>query len=135
MGIKYRTLDDLLTESDIVTVHVPWIESTRGLIGKNELAKMKKSAILINTARGPIVDEKALVGALKEGNIAGAAVDVFDPEPFTANSEILKFDNVITTPHVGAATLDNYSRVFTFCVANIQRMERNEKPQSVVNGI
>jgi phosphoglycerate dehydrogenase-like enzyme len=135
LGVEYRSMDGLLKEADIVTVHVPWIESTRGMIGKDELAKMKKNAIIINTARGPIVDEKALVNALNEGVIAGAAVDVFDPEPFTADSEILKFDNVITTPHVGAATLDNFSRVFTFCTANIGRVERGEKPENVVNGV
>ncbi|MDR7866082.1 MAG: 2-hydroxyacid dehydrogenase [Sporomusaceae bacterium] len=135
LGITYCGLDELLAQADIVTIHVPWLESTRGLIGRSELAKMKKNAVLINTARGPIVDQKALVEALKAGNIAGAGLDVFDPEPFTAGADILQFENVLTTPHIGAATLDNYLRVFDFCIANIQRAERNEKPLNVINGL
>lgn len=135
LGISYRSLEDLLCESDIVTLHVPWLESTRNMLNRERIAMMKPGAVLINTARGPVVDEKALIEALKEGRIGGAGLDVFDPEPFTADSEILKFDNVITTPHVGAATLDNYQRVFTFCTENIQRVERGEKPRNVVNGV
>lgn len=135
LGISYRSLEELLQESDIVTLHVPWLEATRNMINKERIAMMKSGAVLINTARGPVVDEKALVDALKDGRISGAGLDVFDPEPFTAESEILKFDNVITTPHVGAATLDNYQRVFTFCTENIKRAERGEKPENVVNGI
>jgi len=135
LGVTYRTLEDLLKESDIVTLHVPWLEATRNMLNKERIAMMKQDAILINTARGPVVDQKALVEALQEGRIGGAGLDVFDPEPFTADSEILKFNNVITTPHVGAATFDNYLRVFTFCAANIQRVERGEKPENVVNGV
>jgi phosphoglycerate dehydrogenase-like enzyme len=135
LGCGYGSLEDLLKESDIVTLHVPWLEATRNLLSRERLAMMKHDAILINTARGPVVDEKALIEALKEGRIGGAGLDVFDPEPFTPDSEILKFDNVITTPHVGAATLDNSQRVFTFCAKNIQRVERGQKPENVVNGL
>ncbi|MDR2056425.1 MAG: 2-hydroxyacid dehydrogenase [Desulfovibrio sp.] len=135
LGCSYRPLEGLLKEADIVTLHVPWLEATRNMFSRERLAMMKYGAILINTARGPVVDEKSLIEALKEGRIGGAGLDVFDPEPFTPDSEILKFDNVITTPHVGAATLDNYRRVFTFCAENIQRVERGEKPENIVNGV
>jgi len=135
LGICYRSLEDLLSESDIVTLHVPWLEATRNMISRERIAMMKPGAVLINTARGPVVDEKALIAALKEGRISGAGLDVFDPEPFTPDSEIVKLDNVITTPHVGAATLDNFQRVFTFCAANIGRAERGETLENVVNGI
>ena len=133
LGITYCELPDLLANSDIVTLHVPWLESTRGLIGATELGLMKKTAFLINTARGPVVDQKALVQALRNGELAGAGLDVFDPEPFTADSEILHFDNVITTPHIGAATVDNFKRVFKYCMENIQKVERGEPPMNVVN--
>jgi len=133
LGIEYRTMNDVLATGDIVSIHVPWNESTRGLIGAAEIARMKPSAILINTARGPIVDEKALVAAIKSGALAGAGLDVFDPEPFTADSDVLKFDTILTTPHVGAATLDNFARVFTFCAANIRRMENGQTPENIVS--
>ncbi len=135
LGVSYRPLEDLLRESDIVTLHVPWLEATRNMISSERIAMMKPGAMLINTARGPVVDEKAMIQALKEGRLSGAGLDVFDPEPFTPESEILKFDNVITTPHVGAATLDNYQRVFTFCAKNIRRVVQGEKPENVVNGV
>ncbi len=135
LGASYLNLDELLRQADIITLHVPWLESTRNLISRERIALIKPDALLINTARGPVVDEPALIGALKEGRIGGAGLDVFDPEPFTPESEILKFDNVIATPHVGAATLDNYQRVFDFCARNIRRAEAGEKPENIVNGI
>ena len=135
LGITYLDLENLLKASDIVTLHVPWLEATRNMISRERIAMMKHGAVLINTARGPVVDEKAMIEALKEGRIGGAGLDVFDPEPFTPDSEILKFDNVITTPHVGAATLDNYQRVFTFCAKNIRNAEQGKKPENVVNGL
>ena len=97
------TLDALLTESDIVTLHVPLDRSTRGLIGRRELALMKPTAHLINTARGGIVDESALAQALVGGRLAGAAFDVFDEEPPT-NTELLSLSNFIGTPHIGGGT-------------------------------
>jgi phosphoglycerate dehydrogenase-like enzyme len=134
LGISFLPLEDLLATSDIVTLHVPWLEATRNMLSRERIGMMKPGATLINTARGPVVDEKALVEALQTGRLSAAGLDVFDPEPFVPGSEILKLDNVITTPHVGAATLDNYQRVFAFCKTNIQRVERGEKPENVVNG-
>ncbi len=101
--IKFVDLDALLSSSDIITLHVPINDTTRHLIGRKELRKMKKSAYLINTSRGEVIDESALCEALKENIIAGAALDVFKQEPLT-NDELQKLSNVILTPHLGAST-------------------------------
>ena len=103
-------LDELLESSDIVVLHCPLTPETRGLIGKRELGKMKKSAILVNVARGPVVDEKALVEALENGEIAGALVDVFDKEPPLAlDTPLLSAPNTLLTPHVAFATKESMS--------------------------
>jgi D-3-phosphoglycerate dehydrogenase len=135
LGIGYCSLDELLREADIISLHVPWNEKTRGLISREKLGLLKKNAILINTARGPVVDQVALTEALREGRIAGAGLDVFDPEPFTPDCELLTLENVVATPHVGAATLDNYERVFAFCAANVERLESGRQPENVINGV
>ena len=103
-------LDELLESSDIVVLHCPLTPETRGLIGKRELGKMKKSAILVNVARGPVVDEKAVVEALENGEIAGALVDVFDKEPPLAlDTPLLSAPNTLLTPHVAFATKESMS--------------------------
>ena len=135
LGIEFRELDDLMAASDIVTLHLPLFDSTRGLISKERIAMMKKNAILINTARGPVVDQKALVEAVRSGAIAGAGLDVFDPEPFAKGQEVLGLDNIVTTPHIGAATVDNFTRVIRYCLDNVLRFERGEKIMNVVNGL
>lgn len=105
LGVKYVSLDDLLRTSDIVTIHTPNNATTKGLIGKDELEKMKKSSILINCARGPIVDNKALADTLNAGLIAGAAVDVFDMEPpIPSDYPLLNCKNIMLTPHVAFLT-------------------------------
>lgn len=98
-------LDTLLSKADIVSLHIPANEKTKGFINKERLKKMKKTAYLINTARGVVVDEKALMDALKNGVIKGAALDVFEKEPLE-NSELTKLDNVVLTPHIGSGTED-----------------------------
>ncbi|MDR2077296.1 MAG: hypothetical protein LBP61_10285 [Desulfovibrio sp.] len=133
LGVEYREKNALLVLSDVVSLHVPWSENNRWLIGTDELALMKKTAILINTSRGPVVNQNALVDAIRRGSIAGAGLDVFDPEPFHKDSDILKFDNIITTPHVGAATKDNFSRAYVFCAKNILNMEQGIKAENIVN--
>ena len=135
LGITHTSLENLLLKSDIVTLHLPLFKETRHLINKTNLALMKKTAILINTARGPIVDEEALVEAVSAGKIAGAGLDVFDPEPFVKGSKVLSLDNIVTTPHIGAATVDNFIRVITVCMDNILRCERGEEIRHVVNGV
>lgn len=116
-GVEFVDLDTLLSECDIVSVHVPQTAETVGLIGENELAKMKLSAILINTARGPIVDSKALADALNSGKIAGAAVDVFEKEPpIPEDHPLLHAKNCIATPHVGFASNEAmYKRAVIVC--------------------
>lgn len=104
-GIHYVSLETLLSECDIVSLHPPLTDATRGLIGRNQLALMKKNAILINTSRGPVVDSEALAEALNEGHIAGAGIDVFEMEPpVPASHPLLQAKNVIATPHVAFAT-------------------------------
>jgi len=103
--------EDLLRRSDIVTIHLVLSDRTRGLIGADDLKQMKPSAYLVNTSRGPIVDEAALVAALRERTIAGAALDVFDQEPLAAGHPFRDLDNVVLTPHVGYVSKENY-RIF-----------------------
>jgi D-3-phosphoglycerate dehydrogenase len=100
--VKMVSLDELLAQSDYVSVHTPLMPQTRGLIGASELAKMKPTAFLINTSRGPVVDEAALIAALQAKQIAGAALDVFDPEPLADDSPLRHLDNVVLTPHTAA---------------------------------
>jgi phosphoglycerate dehydrogenase-like enzyme len=107
-GVEQRDLDDLLAASDIVSVHATLSADSRGLIDARRLGLMKPAAYLINTARGPIVDESALVAALTEGRIAGAGLDVFDQEPLPAGHPLTKLANVVLTPHLGWPTDEAY---------------------------
>ncbi len=104
LGIEVVELKDLFEKADYITVHTPLTEETRHIISSGEFAIMKKGVRIINCARGGIIDEAALVAAIKEGKVLGAAIDVFEKEPLPAESELLKLDNVITTPHLGAST-------------------------------
>lgn len=104
-GGKYVDLDTLLRESDYITLHVPLLPSTRQMIGKREFELMKPTAVLINTSRGKIVDEKALIEALEKGRIAGACLDVYENEPLV-DSPLFKLPNVVLTPHIGASTVE-----------------------------
>jgi glyoxylate/hydroxypyruvate/2-ketogluconate reductase len=103
-GAKRVELDELLAQSDFVCLQVPLTPETRGMIGREQLAKMKKSAILINASRGPTVDENALIDALQNGTIRAAGLDVFEQEPVSADSPLLKMKNVVALPHIGSAT-------------------------------
>lgn len=104
-GVEFVSLEELLKMSDIVTIHLPLNDSTKGLIGEKEIALMKENSILINTARGPIVDNKALAKALKNRDILGAGIDVFDIEPpLNLDEELLDTDNTVLAPHIGFAT-------------------------------
>lgn len=132
-GVRFTDLDTLLSTCDIISLHVPQNPSTVGLISKEKIALMKKNAILINTARGPIVDSKALADALNNGDIAGAAVDVFESEPpISENHPLLTAKNCIATPHVGFATNEAmYKRAKIVC-SNIKSY-LNGKPENLVN--
>ena len=112
--------DELLSRSDIVTIHVVLSERTRGLLAARELGLMKPTAYLINTSRGPIVDETALVEALENKTIAGAGLDVFDPEPLPPDHPLLSLDNTVLTPHLGYVTSESYAVFFREAVEDIQ---------------
>ena len=104
-GVRYVSLEELLAQADVVSLHVPLTDETRGMIGAEELALMKKTAVLVNTARGPVVDTKALADALNSSRIAGAAIDVFDKEPpLDADEPLINAKNTVVTPHVAFAT-------------------------------
>ncbi len=132
LGIKFVDLDTLLSESDILTLHLPLTPSTEGMIGERELAKMKQTAILINTARGRIIDEEALVNALLEKRIAGAGLDVFEKEPLPKDSLLLSLDNVVLTPHIAFLTEESIEECTYVCVKNVE-MFMEGKAQNVVN--
>ena len=108
---RAATLDDLLAEADIISLHCPLTADNRGLIGRDQLARCKPTAILINTARGPLVDTEALVEALREGRLAGAGLDSFAEEPLPPGHPFADLDNVVLTPHVGGATAEGLERV------------------------
>jgi len=131
-GVEYRELGDLLRESDFVTLHSPLTKETRHLIGKRELDFMKPTAILINTSRGPVVDEKALVSALKKRRIAGAGLDVYEEEPKLA-SGLSKLENVVLLPHIGSATNDTRGQMAVVAAKNAVFMLRRKRPPNIVN--
>ncbi len=110
VGGKFVELEELLKESDVVTLHVPLLDSTYHLINEERLRLMKPTAILINAARGPIIDTDALVKALREGWIAGAGLDVFEEEPLPKDHPLTELDNVVLTPHIGASTVEAQMR-------------------------
>jgi phosphoglycerate dehydrogenase-like enzyme len=121
-------LDELLATSDIVSLHVALALSSRGLIGRRELALMKSDAVLVNTSRGPVVDQAALLEALRDGRLAGAGLDVLDPEPPSADDQLLGLPNVVFTPHNAGQAEEVWPRIVRTCFENIQRVTRGEPP-------
>jgi glyoxylate reductase len=132
LGVEYRTLDELLAESDFVSINAALSAETIHLIGDREFRLMRRSAYLVNTARGPIVDEKALVRALSEKRIAGAALDVYEREP-AVEPELIKFPNVVLTPHLGSAALDTRERISGIVVDNILAAIAGRRPPNLYN--
>jgi glyoxylate reductase len=132
MGLKFASLDELLATSDVVTLHVPLTEDTRHMINKETLSKMKKGAFLVNTARGPVVQEHDLVEALRNGQLGGAALDVFDNEP-NISPELYDMPNVITTPHIASATWEARNKMGEQAVAAILDTFLGTKPQNLVD--
>ncbi len=110
LGAEYRQLDDLISEADVITLHVPLVKETYHLINEDRLKRMKRTAILINTSRGGVVDTEALIKALKEGWILGAGLDVYEEEPLPKGHPLTRFDNVVLTPHIGASTNEAQAR-------------------------
>ena len=130
-GVDYASKEDLLRNADIVTIHVQLGDRSRGLLAEKDLALMKPTAYLINTSRGPIVDEKALIAALTAGRIAGAGLDVFDVEPLPVDHPFRKLDNVVLTPHLGYVSIENYKVYYPDIVANIRAFV-DGKPVKVI---
>ena len=131
--MEYATLDRLLTESDFVTVHTNLTPETHHLIGAEELAKMKRTTVLVNTARGPIVHNMALFEALRDGKIAFAALDVTDPEPIPQNHPLLTLSNVIITPHIASATVAARTKMGLMAADNLIAGLKGEMPPNPVN--
>ena len=129
---KSVTKAELFSQSDIVTIHIPLNEKSRGIISKKELSIMKPSSYLINTSRGPIVNEKDLIFALEHNMIAGAGLDVFDTEPLPKDHALMKLSNVVLSPHLGYVTQENYEIFYGESVQNIMAYLKN-KPINVLN--
>jgi glyoxylate reductase len=133
LGIIYTDIDTLLKESDIITLHVPLTNETKHLINEEKLKKMKKNAILVNTSRGPVIDEKALYKALKEKWIAGAGLDVFEKEPTPKTNPLLKLPNIVVAPHIASASYETRSRMAELVAENLIAFHKGEKPPTLVN--
>lgn len=130
VGMKYVDLHTLLKESDIVTLHVTLTSETERLIGKKEMEAMKNGAVLINTSQGKVIDEKALIDALKSGKISFAGIDVFEEEPPSKDNALFKLDNTILSPHVGFHTIEAAKRCTDICIDNVLKFLEGH-PQNI----
>ncbi len=132
LGVRFRLLRELLAESDLISLHVPLNASTRHMIGAAELALMKPTAMVVNTSRGPVIDEVALHDALAADRIAGAGLDVFDQEPPAPDNPLLALDNVVLTPHMAGPTFESNKARVRNAFDNVQRVNRGEAPLWVI---
>jgi glyoxylate reductase len=131
LNAEYRDMNGLLAESDFVSVHVPLLPETRGLFDASKFFRMKPTAFLINTSRGPVVDEAALVAALESKKIAGAALDVFEHEPFIHPG--LKRSNVVLTPHLASASVETRSKMSVMAAENVVALLKGQRPANMLN--
>ena len=131
LGARYVGLEDLLRESDFVSIHTPLTDETRHLIGERELDLMAETAVLVNTSRGPVVDEAALAQALREGRIFAAGLDVYEGEP-EVHPGLLELENVVLAPHIGSATVETRDRMATLAAENLAAVLRGEQPKTPV---
>ncbi len=134
-GVEVVPLEDLLKRSDIITVHVPLLPETKGMIGRRELALVKQGARLLNVARGGVIDEQALVDAIDEGRVAGAAIDVFEEEPPPPDHPFLRHDKIVVTPHLGASTHEAQVNVAVDVAEQILAYMDGQKPRFAVNQV
>lgn len=130
---KVESVDDAVSQADFVSIHVPLTPATRGIVGAKQFDLMKKTAILVNAARGSVVDEAALIDALQAGKIAGAGLDVFEQEPSPLDNPLFKMDNVLCSPHNGAATFESMERMATHAAAGILSVLKGERPKYLMN--
>jgi phosphoglycerate dehydrogenase-like enzyme len=121
IGLEYVDLQTLLRKSDIISLHLTLTSETEGLIGRNEIAQMKQGAVLINTSQGKIVDEMALISALKSGKLSYAGLDVFAEEPLARDSPLIELDNIVLSPHVGFHTAETVKRCTDICIDNVKK--------------
>lgn len=133
LGAHYVSFEELLEQSDVISLHAPLTDENKGIFNASAFKKMKKTSILINTARGPIVNEKDLIQAIQEGQIWGAGLDVTDPEPMKADNPLLCMENVAVTPHIGSATIEARNAMSALCAKNIISGLKGEKLPCVVN--
>ena len=133
LGIERRGLDELLKSSDFVSIHVPLNDSTRHLIGERELNLMKPMAVLVNTSRGPVVNERDLYRALKDRRIFAAGLDVFDTEPIRSDNPLLELDNVVLLPHIGSASIATRTQMAVMAARNLTQVLAGQTPQNPVN--
>jgi len=133
LGVEFRDLKTLLGESDFVTVHTPLLPETYHLIGEEQFKIMKKTAIVVNTARGPIVDPKALYGALRNHQIAYAALDVTEPEPIPLSDPLLTLNNILIVPHIASASVATRTKMAMMAVDNLLAALKGERPPHIVN--
>ncbi|MCW4055420.1 MAG: glyoxylate reductase [Candidatus Bathyarchaeota archaeon] len=133
LDIEYTEIDTLLQKADFVTLNVPLLKETHHLIDEKRLKLMKKTAILINNARGPVVDEEALYNALKEGWIAGAGLDVFEQEPTPVGNPLLTLDNVVVAPHISSASFETRSKMAEMVAGNLIAFFEGKAPPNLVN--
>ena len=131
LQVRRVSLDELFRTSDIVTCHAPLTPQTRHIVNAERIAMMKPTAVLINTARGPVVDEAALIDALQNGVIAGAGLDVFEQEPVDPDNPLLRMNNVVVTPHMAGTTWNTWFRRAQFGYENMQRVWNGEAPQAI----
>jgi D-3-phosphoglycerate dehydrogenase len=127
-GVESVSFDDLLARSDFISVHAPLLPATRGLVNAAAFAKMKKGALIVNTARGPLIDEPALIAALDSGHLGGAALDVVMTEPLAKDSPLIGRDNVILTPHTAFYSVEALEELQTKCASDVARVLSGEKP-------
>jgi D-3-phosphoglycerate dehydrogenase len=132
VGARRSSLDELLAQADVVSLHVPLLPATEGLVGQTELRRMKPTAFLINAARGPVVDEAALLIALQEGWIAGAGLDVFEVEPAAAENPLFALDNVVVTPHMASHTREATRRMALTVVSDVLAVLEGKRPKHPV---
>ena len=132
LNVTYVSLDELFSTSDIISCHTPLTNDTKHIVNSSTLSLMKPTAILINTSRGPVVDEEALISALQSGVIAAAGLDVFEKEPVSPDNPLLKMDNVVATPHMAGTTWDTWAIRANFGFENMERIRNGEAPQAVV---
>ncbi len=133
LGIEFQAFNDVLREADVISIHVPLSEETRHLIGRAQFVLMKKTAVFVNTSRGPVVDQQALTEALTKGVIFAAGIDVFEKEPVAADDPLLKLENVVVAPHIASASVPTRLRMATLAAENLVAVLQGRRPPNPVN--